>query len=114
MEECTESIVLYIKRRAPGVLEFLDLVAQSAFSKGIMSLFSESPSRVYFLILSYVNNEDSADAAFKLLFLNSLVNCLEKRSIRVDLDTLLRLVKLGNDEEFKRIVGGASACRDSA
>ncbi|MEM1533295.1 MAG: hypothetical protein QW369_04500 [Desulfurococcaceae archaeon] len=115
MEECVESIVLYLKSRVPGVLNTLDLAAQLAYSKGVMDLFLESPSKVYSLMLSYMNSA-SADLAFKLLFLNPLANCLKKQCVKVDSNALLRLVKLGNDVGFKKLVGGvdAHACRDIA
>lgn len=115
MEKCVEYIVLYLKNRVPGALNTLDLAAQLAYGKGVMDLFSESPSKVYSLMLSYMDST-SADLAFRLLFLNPLVNCLKKLCVKVDSSALLKLVKLGDDAGFKKIVGGVDvyACRDIA
>ncbi len=115
MEKCAESIIPYLKSSAPGALSFLDLAAQLAYSKGVVNLFSESPSRAYLLMLSYMNTA-SADLAFRLLFLNPLVDCLKKQRVQVDPDALLRLVKLGDDVGFRKLVGwiDVHACRDTS
>jgi hypothetical protein len=96
----------YIRSKAPGLLEVLDLLCSKLYGSKALDLLLTNPSKLYSALLTYYGNSGGADYAALLLFLNPLAECFGSYEV---VRELLDAMKVGNDRRFLELV---TMCRE--
>jgi hypothetical protein len=98
----------YIRSRAPGLLEFLDLLCSKLYGSKALDLLLTNPSKLYSVLLTYYGDSGGADYAALLLFLNPLAECFGSYEV---VRELLDAMKAGNDGRFLELIGRCEELR---
>lgn len=99
-----QSIVRYIRATVPGYLEILNIYSMRVYSKSIIDLFFESPSKVYDILNQHYRDSFTADFAITRLFLRPI--SLKANNVLLE-DQLLELIRRGRDEEVLKAIADA-------
>lgn len=69
-----DAIKRHISNRAPGLLEILNLCSINTYGKEIITIFIESPCKVYKLLYQIYKNKTVAEIMIKSLFIVPISN----------------------------------------
>ncbi|MGC8983269.1 MAG: hypothetical protein ACP5KA_05945 [Desulfurococcaceae archaeon] len=101
----------YVSKRVPGFLSLLNVICTTRYGKDCLSLFFESPSRLYLVFLAYYRGDAlSADYAFTIAVLSPIALLARDPGLA---GKLLELVKLGRDPDFLDLLTKLSDPRSS-
>lgn len=95
-------LLTYVKSRAPGVLEILDLLCSRLYGSKVLDVLFSNPSRLYSALLTYYGGPNGADYAALLLFLNPIAGYCGNRELAKE---LLGAMKAGDDRMFLDLLG---------
>lgn len=105
VEELKRKLYEQQSRRVPGMASYLNIICRITYGVDCVSLLFTSPSKLFHAILSYHGGDfHTACYVLKIVFLNPLAEALGKPELS---DRMLELVKLGKDEDFRKLISSS-------
>jgi len=95
-------LVRIVSGTVPGFLQFLDIVARNESGRSAVDMLLEDPAALYKLLIKVYRDEYSADYTMRIL-LSALV---EASGSSLDVEELLKLVKLGEGRKVVELIFG--------
>jgi len=95
-------LLTYIRSRAPGVLELLDVLCFKLYGSRALDLLFSSPSKLYSALLTYYGGSSGADYAALLLFLNPVAKYCGAYGLAKE---LLEAMKAMDNQAFLNLIG---------
>jgi hypothetical protein len=88
----------YIRSRAPGYLEYLDIICKKLLGRGCADLFVDEPDKLRYILVDKLSNDiHTVYFIIKYLFLRPILIKLDKLDVEEELTSLF----IQNPEKFK-------------